>query len=184
MILQRENCRNKFSNKWLLLTEPAAEPRRYKMKNKLYILSIFILTLSGCLWSGLYNKFSYSVEFRNIGTKDIRVRELYLTLPQDSSKVRSFELLHGQGTSLSSYNQEPDKVIALEWVDIESKETSNADVKIQLPILFKNPEYPSSIIFYINSDNKKVQVAYRVFSQAKSDFIKVDSEGKPFALTK
>jgi len=93
-------------------------------------------------------------------------------------------LFHGQGATLAPFDQEPSKTVSLEWIDLNTKETSQADVKIQLPILFKNPEYPSFIIFYINSDNKAIQVAYRVFSQSKCDFIKIDSEGKPFSLAK
>lgn len=83
-----------------------------------------------------------------------------------------------------SFRQVPDRENILEWSDIETKKSSTVKINILLPKLFYNVEYPSVIIFYINPDINQVQVAYRVFSPEKQDFIKVDSEGKPFELKK
>ena len=155
------------------------------MKNFIYALSFCaVICLMGCVSENVPGSTSrllrYSVDFNNVGLKEVGKTSITLCKGKESSFASGGWLLPGFEGSHCSFNLVPDPENTLEWIDMESKELTRVKVKIQLPKLFYNAEYPSSIVFYINSSTNQVQVAYDVFSPEKKDFILVDSEGKPF----
>lgn len=176
--------------KVVLITFPEQTGFKYgkdfNMNNFICLLGLCTtFCLAGCVSADADNSLRYSVEFKNIGLKKIKVSEIILCASQASSMAYCGELLPGGSKVYNgSFRQIPDRENILELTDIESRISTIVKIRIQLPKLFYNAKYPSDIIFYINPDINQVQVAYRVFSPEKQDFIKVDSEGKPFELKK
>jgi hypothetical protein len=159
------------------------------MKEHYYmrLFSIFlvfagVVMLLGCSKMFRYN---YGVAFRNIGTKRIWVEEFELFKDKPCySSVGCGILVQNANASSYPYYKKPYSEVEIQWQFMSKDlkkigEVIKHTVKIDLPKEFSR-KHGREIIFYINPDENKVYVAYKITT--KDGYKEINSDGTPFQL--
>jgi len=130
----------------------------------------------GCVSMMVHYK--YSVSFQNIGTREIRLKDIALYESVNSSAVGCGDLLPSQAKDWLYCNHKPRSKVVFFWEEQKTKKTTELIVPIVLPAQFDTES--SEIIFYIDPDHGKVCVAYAIFDKKSDKKIIVDSVGRLF----
>ncbi len=116
------------------------------------------------------------INIRNVGMKNIGLTEVTLW-PEENQELN---ILEPYGIEIYSKTEigfyqgitaTPLTIATLSWRNFGSNRLITKRVKVNLPREFYALDYPSTLIFEINSNNSNITVLYKYYSETKGDFI-------------
>ena len=144
-----------------------------------------IILLSGCYL--LYFNYNYWAVFRNIGTKRIWVDEFRICdIKEHQSPLVGSVVPEISMESFGPFKEKPYPSVKIRWqfeADVEKYgKVFEHDVTLNLPEEF-NKKDGRVITFYIDPDNDKIYVSYKIeINPAEYDCKEINPDGTPFVL--
>ena len=148
---------------------------------KIFIgFALIVSTLAICSGCISFGADIYGTRCVNIGSRAIQVHDFKLYQSRQFAVVVCGELLPGQQAGSSPYSRKPDRQVTATWKMLDTGEEISQTVPVALPD--KGKDFSLEVMFYFDSDNKKVYVAYKLYDVVSDKMLIVDSQGKPFDL--
>ena len=119
----------------------------------------------------------YSVRLENLGSRKIIIPDFKLYESKEFCTAGG-HVWPGTSAGSAPYYEKPDERLTIEWQIANTPDVMRDAVSINLPPGFDN--YGSSIVFYFDSDKKKLIVAYELSDEASGQSSVVDATGASF----